>query len=121
MVVLALETVTRAGSVAIMDERGCRGRAGDAARSHTERLPTELLDLLHADGRSLADVDRFAVVTGPGSFTGIRVGVATSQGLALAGGRLVVPVPTLEAIAVAWRLRVEPRDVPDTVVACLDG
>jgi len=119
MVVLALETVTRAGSVAVWVDGVCHAQAGDPARTHGERLPGELLDLLRAHGLTTDDVDRLAVVSGPGSFTGLRVGIATMQGLALASGRPVVAVPTLEALVTAWR-RCQPQ--ASTIVAtCLDG
>ncbi len=119
MLVLALETATREGSVAIWDHGVCRAHtSADPARTHAERLPGELVDTLAAAGRTLADVDLFAVVSGPGSFTGLRVGIAAIQGLALATGRPVVAVPTLEALA-APLLRPAP---PGTlVVPCLDG
>ena len=120
MVVLALETATRAGSVALFDHGVCRARRGDAARTHGERLPGELIAIAREAGRALADVDLFAVVTGPGSFTGLRVGVAAIQGLALASDKRVVGVPTLELLANGWRRRAQPRDA-SIVVACLDG
>ena len=119
MLVLALETATREGSVAVWDHGQCHAPASaDPARTHAERLPGELLDALAVAGRTLADVDVFAVVSGPGSFTGLRVGIAAVQGLALATGRPVVAVPTLEALA-APLLRRAPEDT--LVVACLDG
>ena len=104
MVVLALETVTRDGSVALWRDGPVEARQGDGARSHAERLPGALIDLLAAHGLSLPAVDIFAVVTGPGSFTGLRVGLAAVQGLALAGHRRVVGVPTLDALTTVWRL-----------------
>ena len=105
MVVLALETVTKQGSVAILVDDVCRGRAGDATRTHGERLPRELLALLDGDGpRRLEDVDLLAIVAGPGSFTGIRVGMASVQGLALVTGKPVTAIPTLEAMAEGWRM-----------------
>jgi len=106
MRILALETVTRRGSVALWDDGAIHARAGDDARTHGVRLPGEILTLLADAGCSLADVDLFAIVSGPGSFTGLRVGIASIQGLALAGHRRVVPIPTLEAMAESWRLRV---------------
>jgi tRNA threonylcarbamoyladenosine biosynthesis protein TsaB len=78
-------------------------REGDRSRTHAERLPQELMTVLRAGGVRLHDVDRFAVAAGPGSFTGLRVGIATIQGLALARDRLVTPVTTFEAIA--WQAR----------------
>jgi tRNA threonylcarbamoyladenosine biosynthesis protein TsaB len=119
MVILALETATRRGSVALCDGDVCVARDGDETRTHGERLPNELLDWLTTHGRRLDDVDAFAVVTGPGSFTGLRVGVAAIQGLALAGDRRVVGVPTLEAIAAAWLTAA--GAVPPIIVPCLDG
>ena len=102
MRVLALDTTTRGGSVAIADDgRVIVERVGDSARSHAERLPTELVDLLHSVGWSTADVDLFAVASGPGSFTGLRIGIATIQGLAFVHGKRVAPVPALRALAEA--------------------
>jgi tRNA threonylcarbamoyladenosine biosynthesis protein TsaB len=73
--------------------------AGDEARPHGERLPLELMAVLREAETAIADVDRLAVVVGPGSFTGLRVGIATIQGLALARGLNVTPVSTFEALA----------------------
>lgn len=102
MHVLALDTSTRAGSVAIVvDDDVIFVETGDAARPHAERLPAALMHALEATSLSSADIDIFAVVSGPGSFTGLRIGIATQQGMALVGGRRVVAVPTLEALAEA--------------------
>jgi tRNA threonylcarbamoyl adenosine modification protein YeaZ/ribosomal-protein-alanine acetyltransferase len=119
MVVLALETATRQGSVALWLDGLTTAREGDAQRTHGERLPTELLDWLARHDRTIRDVDLFAVVSGPGSFTGLRVGMAAIQGLALATNRRVVPVPTLEAMAGVW-LEAHP-DERRAIVTCLDG
>jgi tRNA threonylcarbamoyladenosine biosynthesis protein TsaB len=100
MVILALDTTTRAGSVALA--RGAtivEAAAGDPGRTHGERLPAELLELLGRRGLSVTDVDVFAVAAGPGSCTGLRVGIATIQGLALVTRRPVAPVPALDALA----------------------
>ena len=100
MHVLSLDTTTRAGSVALVEDgRIVEERSGDAARTHAERLPGELIALLAAHGRTLADVDLFAVASGPGSFTGLRIGIATIQGAAFVHHRPVVPVSALEALA----------------------
>jgi len=74
-------------------------RRGDGSRSHAERLPAELIALLDAYGRSFADVDVFAVASGPGSFTGLRIGIATIQGLAFTCGKRVAAVSALDALA----------------------
>jgi tRNA threonylcarbamoyladenosine biosynthesis protein TsaB len=96
MRVLALDTTTRAGSVAlVVDDRVIDQRAGDASRTHGERLPAELAAL----GAAWPTIDVFAVAAGPGSFTGLRIGIATMQGLALVNGRRLVGVSALEALA----------------------
>lgn len=100
MLVLALDTTTRAGSVALVSgERILLERVGDAARAHAERLPGDILQLLDDAAVPLSAVDRFAIAAGPGSFTGLRIGIATVQGLAFAGARRVTPVSALEALA----------------------
>ena len=68
-------------------------------RSHAERLPTEAMAWLAASGATLAELDAIAIVMGPGSFTGLRVGVAAVQGWAFAERKPVIGVPTLDAIA----------------------
>ena len=99
MRVLALDTTTRAGSVALVhDDLSVDERSGDAARTHAERLPSEILALLAAHGWTTADVDLFAVAAGPGSFTGLRIGIATIQGLAFVRNTPIVSVSALDAL-----------------------
>src|SRR5262249_52005602 len=121
MVVLALETVTRAGSLALSVDGVSQSITGDASRMHGERLPGELIDCLARAGRRIEDVDLFAIIAGPGSFTGLRVGMAAIQGLAISTGRKIVPLPTLDAIALAWMTQAPASASPRVVVACLDG
>ncbi len=100
MLVLALDTTGRPGSLALhRDGRLLVERASEPSRSPGERLPGEIASLLREFGLSVADVDVYAVTTGPGSFTGMRVGIATIQGLALVNHKPVVPVSALEALA----------------------
>ncbi len=120
MVVLALETVTPAGSLALWRADVVVGQIGDTSTPHAARLPMVLVDYLAANGLSLGDVDRLAVVCGPGSFTGVRIGMACVQGLAVTRGLEVAAVSTLDAIAEGWRARTADAR-PQTVVACLDG
>jgi tRNA threonylcarbamoyladenosine biosynthesis protein TsaB len=102
MLVLALDTTTRAGSVAVAkDGRVLDLLAGDPNRPHAERLPADLVRSLDRAGATLRDVDVFAVAIGPGSFTGLRIGIAAIQGCAFASGRRVVGVSALEALALA--------------------
>ena len=100
MRVLALDTTTRAGSVALVeDDRIIVERSGDPARTHAERLPGEIVNLLDAAGVALSALDLFAVAAGPGSFTGLRIGIATMQGLAFVNRRRIVAPSALEALA----------------------
>src|ERR1700681_1714887 len=100
MHVLALDTTTRAGSLALVDEdRSVEEVSGDPSRPHAEQLPGGILALLGRHGLAMSDVDVFAVASGPGSFTGLRIGIATIQGLAFATSRPVVAVSALEALA----------------------
>lgn len=100
MVILALDTTTRGGSVAVMrDERLLALVPGDAARSHGERLPGELAAALALAGLQRRDIDLLAVATGPGAFTGLRIGLAAMQGLAMTLGRPVIGVSALDALA----------------------
>jgi tRNA threonylcarbamoyladenosine biosynthesis protein TsaB len=113
MLVLALDTTTRAGSCALArDGRVLREAVSDAERGHAERLPGDLAALLERAGVPLGDVDVFAVATGPGSFTGLRIGIATMQGLALAAGKPLIGVSALDALAHVARALSGPRGEP---------
>ncbi len=100
MVILTLDTTTRAGSSAIwIGDRVMREQIGDPERSHAERLPNDLARLLAHYGFAIRDVSLWAVASGPGSFTGLRVGISTVQSLALVYDRLIVPISALEILA----------------------
>ena len=100
MWVLGLDTTGRVGGVALLrDGTLVDAFVGDPATAHAQRLPGDILTLLNRHGLRASDVDVFAVAAGPGSFTGLRIGIAAIQGLAYATGRLVVVVSALEALA----------------------
>src|SRR5688572_16616032 len=100
MRVLALDSTTRARSVALVqDDRVIAEDVGDPSRSHAERLPDDLTALLRRANVTLDAIDVLAVAAGPGSFTGLRIGIATMQGLAFAGRRPLLAVSALEALA----------------------
>jgi len=99
MVVLALDTTTRAGSCALARDGVVLLEQSSDTAEHASRLPRDLMVLLDEAGADLASVDVFAVATGPGSFTGLRIGIATMQGLAFAGGKPLIGVSTFDALA----------------------
>jgi tRNA threonylcarbamoyladenosine biosynthesis protein TsaB len=101
MLVLALDTTSREGSAALAEgDRVLAERAGgDPSRPQAARLPGDLMALLEDAGIRLPDIDLYAVATGPGSFTGLRVGIATMQGLAFAARRPLVGISAFDALA----------------------
>jgi tRNA threonylcarbamoyladenosine biosynthesis protein TsaB len=100
MVILSLDTTTRTSSCAVTrDGAVVREQAGDPTQSHGTRLPGDLMALLVEAGLTLPQIDAFAVATGPGSFTGLRIGIATMQGLAFATGKPLAGVSAFDALA----------------------
>ncbi len=101
MLILALDTTTRSGSCALArDGQVILEEGSDASTRPAARLPGDLITLIEHAGVTLAEVGLFAVATGPGSFTGLRIGIATMQGLAFAAGKPLVGVSGFDALAV---------------------
>ena len=104
MLVLALDTTSRRGSLALTRDGAEVGvEIGDSAQPHGVWLPEAIASLLARHRFGVRDIDLFAVASGPGSFTGLRIGIAAVQGLALAGDRGVVTVSALDALNHAAR------------------
>lgn len=103
MNILGIETSTRTGGVAVLNENGlvCHYMLSIEV-THSERLMPAVDRVLRDAGISIDDIGGFAVSVGPGSFTGLRVGISTVKGLGFATGRPVAAVPTLKALA--WNL-----------------
>lgn len=115
--ILVFDTATAATVVACGDNRGEAARlhlpqAGERP-GHTAQLLTLAFDALAECDVAFGDVDRVGVGVGPGSFTGLRVGVSTARSLALATGAELVAISSLEALA--WPHR------PDPVTAVIDA
>jgi len=100
MITLALDTCLAACSVAIVEgERLIVSHSEAMARGHQERLAPMVRDVMAQADLAFGALDRIGVTVGPGSFTGLRVGLAFAKGLALALDRPCVGVGTLEALA----------------------
>ena len=98
--ILSIETATLAGAVAVSKGAEIIGSLeGDNSSSHSNTLLREIDTVLRRANHTLTEIDFFAVATGPGSFTGLRIGIATIKGLAFTLERPCVAIPTLEAIA----------------------
>ncbi len=100
MIVLALDTAGTGCFAAVYDSESdvvLASTGADIGRGHAEKLMAFIDEALSESGKALADIDRIAVTVGPGSFTGIRVGVAAARGFALA---LAVPAVGISSLAV---------------------
>jgi tRNA threonylcarbamoyladenosine biosynthesis protein TsaB len=125
--VLGFDTATRATTVALLDTD-----SGDAVQRrddpppgarprHTTRLMALVVEVLGAAGAQWADVDRIAVGVGPGTFTGLRIGVATARALARAREIELVGVSTLHALARGASASSGAPKAADAVMAVIDA
>lgn len=103
MNILALDSSTEACSVALMTDRKVTEKFELIGRGHAEHLLPMIDSLLFENGATLYDIDLFAYGAGPGSFTGLRIGAAMMQGLALARECKLVAVSSLAALAARQR------------------
>ena len=100
MLILALESSAKAASVALMEDESLIAQYSQCSGlTHSRTLLPMVEDMLKNTEKKIADVDLIAVAHGPGSFTGIRIGVSTVKGLAWASDKKCVGVSTLEAMA----------------------
>jgi tRNA threonylcarbamoyladenosine biosynthesis protein TsaB len=102
MRVLAIDTALEACSASVLDTERADVAAHESklmVRGHAEALIPLIARVLERAGVTVAEIDRIAVTIGPGSFTGVRVGIAAARGLALASGKPAVGLSTLAAYA----------------------
>jgi tRNA threonylcarbamoyladenosine biosynthesis protein TsaB len=101
MKILAIETSTMLGGIAVADDSAglIAEMRLNVKSTHSERLMTEIDHVLQQSGLTAHDIDIFGVAIGPGSFTGLRIGLSTAKGFSYATGKPIVSVPTLEAFA----------------------
>lgn len=120
MIVLAIDCSAGLCASCVCDtgsDRELGREVRDLGKGHAEHLMAVIDAALERAGRTFADLDAVAVSIGPGSFTGIRVGVSTARGLALALGIPAIGVTTLEALAAEAARQFPGR----AVLAALDG
>jgi tRNA threonylcarbamoyladenosine biosynthesis protein TsaB len=104
MRLLTIETSTPTESIAVVDAGAVvHEERTEAGRGHAERLLAGVSALLERARLGLRDLDGIAVSIGPGRWSGLRVGLASAKGLAVATGLPLFPVPTLEALALSAR------------------
>ncbi len=116
MLVLALDTATEACSVALLKGDELIGRSAEGGLSHAQEILGMVEAVLAEAQLSLSMLDGIAASIGPGAFTGVRISVAVAQGLAFGAGLPVVPVTTLEALALQLLRRGAAH-----ALACLDA
>ena len=113
MKILALESSATACSAALCEDEQLLAQAWqNSGLTHSCTLLPMVEDMLKSCGAALNEVDVVAVAAGPGSFTGLRIGVATAKGLAWPGSKPCAPCSTLESMA--WPL----AHLEDTVIVC---
>ncbi len=102
MLILAIDTALDACAAAVLDTESGRLIAQESEsmkRGHAEALMPMIARVIKASGIGFSGLDRIAVTTGPGSFTGLRVGLSAARGIALAANKPVVGLTTLSAYA----------------------
>jgi tRNA threonylcarbamoyladenosine biosynthesis protein TsaB len=104
MRVLAIDTALEACSAAVLNtENGAvTPESLPMLRGHAEALIPLIDRVMKQAGTTFTELDRIGVTTGPGSFTGLRVGISAARGIALSTGKLAIGVTTLETYAAPW-------------------
>ncbi len=100
MIILSIDSSTPVAGVAVLTEEQILGESMlNTKNTHSEKLLVLVDTLLQELHLTMAEIDAVAVAQGPGSFTGLRIGMATAKGLAQGGGKKLIAVPTLDALA----------------------
>jgi len=99
MYILSVDTSNKVASVALFNDKNLLNeKFSDDQKTHSEKLLPIIDELLKEENLSIKDIDMFVVSVGPGSFTGIRIGVATVKGMAQALNKKVISVTSLEGL-----------------------
>ncbi len=121
MTLLAFDTSMGACSAAVWRDGVVARRFQAMSRGHAEALFPMIREVMAEAGISFADLHAIAVTRGPGSFTGVRVGVAAARGLALAADKPVIAATSLEAIAHGAAQRLTPQQAREPFVVAMDA
>ncbi len=122
MTLLALDTCMAACSVAIWrDGAVAANRNVTMERGHAEALFPMIREVMAESGVGFPDLHAIAVTRGPGSFTGVRVGVAAARGLALAAGKPIITATSLEAVAHGARQRLTQEQAQFPLIVAMDA
>src|ERR1700732_4505712 len=120
MLILAIDTALDACAACVLDTDAARLIAQESQamkRGHAEALMPLIARVIEQSGIAFAALDRIAVTTGPGSFTGLRVGLSAARGIALAANKPVVGLTTLTAYAAP----VVSQDAEQPVISAIDA
>ena len=99
MKLIAIETSTDICSIAYIQDRRCENIIEEKIpRQHAEKLPLFYNELVNQSKLKLPDIDAIAVSIGPGSFTGLRIGLSYAKGLAYSHKKPIIPVPTMRSL-----------------------
>ncbi|MBN2246829.1 MAG: tRNA (adenosine(37)-N6)-threonylcarbamoyltransferase complex dimerization subunit type 1 TsaB [Candidatus Aminicenantes bacterium] len=100
MLILSVDTTTSSGSTALLEDEKLLGEINlNSPETHSERLLTSINFLLNSFGKRIQDIEGYALAAGPGSFTGVRIGMSLIKSFAFVSRKPAAPVSTLEALA----------------------
>jgi tRNA threonylcarbamoyladenosine biosynthesis protein TsaB len=98
--ILTVDSSTKAASVALIDDgKIIYSSFLNDGRTHSQKLMPMVKECLNTTGINAMDMDAFAAIVGPGSFTGLRIGIAAIQGLAYTAKKQCIAISTLDALA----------------------
>lgn len=124
---LAIDTSTENCSAAVYANEQLYQCVAESPREHSQRLLPFVDDVLHKAGIELSQLGGLVVGCGPGSFTGVRIGVSVGQGLAFSGNLAIYPIPSLQALAQkcirlnAAASGTDAQQPPELILAAIDA
>ena len=100
MIILSIDSSTPVAGIAVSDGKKLLGEVMiNTQNTHSEKLMPMVAQLLHDLQMSIQQIDAVAITCGPGSFTGLRIGMATAKGIVQGGNKKLIAIPTLDTLA----------------------